>query len=187
MTDDFVKTIRKRHAIVLIQERGALPPGNRNGHLIVADATHDRTPAIVVHRALTSKLIESFAGPHFASVVLRRAEDKKLCVYISVYLPDTWKGWELFHDALMNLDLNLQGLQRRLGRFAHILLGDDLNTQTASDGISIGPAVSGSGVSDRASALLVFSCKWDLAHALGQADLLDSRGQKNKEFCSPHS
>jgi hypothetical protein len=77
MIDDFVHTIMKRHAIALIQERGALPPGNHNGHVIVADATHDRTPAIVVHRALTSTLIESFAGPHFASVVLRRAEDKK--------------------------------------------------------------------------------------------------------------
>ena len=108
--DLFLETVCSKHYFALIQERGSLQgdSGTKRGHVIICDESHDRTPAVVLHRALVPLLLCSEANPFCAGVRVR-TRDGTSFVLLSVYLPNTGHSWEAYVKAIGAVDATLPG------------------------------------------------------------------------------
>ena len=142
--DLFLETVSAKHSFALIQERGSLQgdSGTKRGHVIICDESHDRTPAVVLHRALVPLLLCSEANPFCAGIRVR-TRDGTSFVLLSVYLPSTGHCWEAYVKAIGVVDATVARLRAYAKGPCHLILGGDANCEVCEDGRFVGPAVSG--------------------------------------------
>jgi hypothetical protein len=147
----------QRHHIALLQESGHLP--NYSGsHKIYACTDTDRTPSVLIHRALTCHIVDSDCSNTHAAVKLNTNVGPT--VFVSMYLPDDKKPNEAFVDAIVRLDACLLRLGANTCR---LVVAGDANTELAPCENLIGNAVSGTHMNQRAILLMNWAAKWDLA------------------------
>jgi hypothetical protein len=174
MCDAFVQDA-KQYGVVMLQERGAINAEvTQRCFTFIGCAAHDRTPCILIHRAVATSIVETDATPHYASCLLRTSNG--YVIFMSLYLPDTSKGYDAFVEVLGNADLAIRKHSARAGRACRLVVGGDFNTKLVSNatpehpyGVAvIGPKSNGC-ITDihacRQHELVAWSACWDLEWA----------------------
>ena len=161
MCSTFVHDVMSSNSVVLIQERGHLPPGDLFGHKIFASELSDRTPAVILHRAYAGMIVASWTCVWCAAVVIK-IEGQHILL-MSLYLPNSWEPIQLLKDALIEVNCIMHKIWRL--KIARAIVAGDANCEVPSDGAVVGSAVSGTCMSDRCALLLEFTATWNLSWA----------------------
>lgn len=163
MIEEF-SALMKKFAFIMLQEKGAIADTNiLNNHIVIGSMETDRTPILIIHKALSRFIVATKCCSCAAAGLIRTSQG--IVVLVSCYLPDVQKPMDTFASAIMDLDSILQELfaEARLHRcMPKIIIGGDLNVEM-TPALVVGPGTSGRGGSfDRETLLLAWASKWSI-------------------------
>jgi endonuclease/exonuclease/phosphatase family metal-dependent hydrolase len=162
-----------RMDIVLLQEPGNLAgvPHEATRDLVVFGCSPVKerifSPGILVHRRASQHVVWSRHSEHICLVCMHvvchdTSETFKRILFASVYLPDCAKSFEVFSDALREVDALLDEVwSSPETAWDLLLLAGDLNIEIPVTPLT-GKAASAQEWNQRSSAVYEFSLKWHL-------------------------